>query len=170
VVTGPRGNRGEVVAVPLGSRKERYALLREVFLCNPYESLEHGRLRSVQSVWLDRGRVVFKFQGVDSIAEAEKLRGLEVRIPRTSRLELAPGEYYLSDLIGCDVTEASGGLTIGKVCSWEDYGGSVLLVVEDRSGNELMIPFAQSICVNIDVEARRIQVNLPEGLKELNRP
>jgi len=54
---------------------------------------------------------------------------------------------------------------VGRVEAWQDGGGSGLLVVEGG----LLIPFARSICVEIDVQARRIAVDLPEGLRELNQ-
>jgi ribosomal 30S subunit maturation factor RimM len=55
---------------------------------------------------------------------------------------------------------------LGRVSGWEDSGGPGLLVVE----GSLLIPFARAICVEIYPEAKRIAVELPEGLKDLNRP
>jgi 16S rRNA processing protein RimM len=149
---------------------ERYKLLEEVFLFGPDGPLNENRPFEVQSVWEHRGRLVFKFGEVDSISEAERLRGAEVRIPLTSRLEVAPDEYYQSDLIGCVVIESGSGTRVGRVKEWRDYGGAGLLEVEGtQAGEEILIPFASSICVDIDVKARRIVVKMPEGLKELNR-
>jgi 16S rRNA processing protein RimM len=113
--------------------------------------------------------VVFKFRGVDTISEAERLRGREVRIPLASRLVLPPGEYYQSDLVGCEVVERATGAPVGRVRKWQEAGGPALLEVEGVSGEEILVPFASSICVEIDVERRRILVDLPEGLKDLNR-
>ena len=56
-------------------------------------------------VWEHAGALVFKFQGVDSIHDAEKLRGAEVQVPPAERVELEPGEYFHSDLIGCEVRD-----------------------------------------------------------------
>ena len=170
-VVCPRGNRGEVAAEPYSSLLERFRLLEEVFLFGPAGPLKEGRPYGIQSVWLHRNRLVFKFQGVDSISEAERLRGAEVRIPFAARLETEPDEYYQSDLIGCEVIDSGTGELIGRVRNWQDAGGTGLLEIEgSQPGQEILVPFARSICVSIDVKAKRIFVKLPEGLKELNRP
>jgi 16S rRNA processing protein RimM len=120
----------------------------------------------VEWVWEHRGRPVFKFRGVDSISDAELLQGAEVRIPAEERPELPPGEFYHSDLIGCDVVERQTGQVLGTVRELQEHGGPGLLAV-DRTEGELLVPFARSICTEIDVAGRRIVVDLPEGLKEL---
>jgi 16S rRNA processing protein RimM len=109
---------------------------------------------------------VFKFRGVDTISDAELLYGREVRIPASQRTTLDEGEYFQSDLIGCEVVDKRTGESMGRVTAWDEGGGAGLLVVD----NNLLIPFARSICVEIDPAAKRIAVELPEGLKDLNRP
>jgi 16S rRNA processing protein RimM len=102
---------------------------------------------------------------VDSISEAERLVGAEVRIPIAERTPLEPGEFFQSELMGCEVIDRRTGESLGRVEGWEDSGGAGLLAVEGG----LLIPFARSICVEIEPAARRIVVELPEGLKDLNR-
>jgi 16S rRNA processing protein RimM len=91
---------------------------------------------------------------------------MEVRIPISQRISLEPGEFFQSDLIGCEVIDRRTGESIGRVSDWQDSGGAGLLVVGD---DELLIPFVRAICVEIDPSSRRIAVELPEGLKDLNR-
>jgi len=153
-----RGNRGELTAVAL-SKPERYENLREVFL------FPGGSPHEVESAWFHNSRLILKFRGVDSISDAEKLEGSEVRVPRSARQTLEPGEYYESDLIGCEVVERESGVSLGLVTGWQDTGGAGLL---ELAGG-LLIPFARSICVAIEPETRRIVVDLPAGLKELNQ-
>ena len=112
-------------------------------------------------------RLVFKFIGIDSISAAEPLAGFEVLIPAEERAELADGEFYLSDLVGCHMIERRTGQTIGVVSDWQEHGGPPLLEVKRNDGRELLVPYAQSICVAIDPVLRRIEVDLPEGLLEL---
>jgi 16S rRNA processing protein RimM len=155
-----RGNRGEILAFPLSSKPERYESLREVFLFGS------GDRYQIESTWFHHGALVFKFQGVDTISAAEDLRGAEVRVPKSQRMPLEAGEFFQSDLIGCEVVDEESGESLGRVAAWDESGGPGLLVME--SG--LLIPFARSICVEIDPAAKRIAVRLPEGLKDLNRP
>jgi 16S rRNA processing protein RimM len=153
-----RGIRGEITAISL-SKPERYASLREVFL------FPEGARREVESVWFHDNRLILKFRGVDTMSDAERLTGSEVRVPHGERMRLDPGEYFESDLIGCEVLERDGGASLGRVTALQDAGGSGVLEVEGG----LMIPFVRAICVAIEPEARRIVVDLPAGLKELNQ-
>ncbi len=153
----------------MSSRIERLARLGEVYLFGPDGLPVSDRPFEVESVWEHRGRVIFKFRGTDTISDAEHLRGAEIRIPRAQRFQLPEGEYYHDDLIGCEVTDADSGCPLGRVASWQESGGSGLLEVRTADGDEMLVPFARSICVGIDVERRQITVRLPEGLKELNR-
>ncbi len=155
-----RGNRGEITALPLSDRPERYQALNQVYLCGAAAPLPH----QVEHTWFHNGTLIFKFQGVDTISDAELLSGMEVRVPIAERTTIEPGEFFQSDLVGCEVVDRKSGGSLGRVEAWQDGGGCGLLVVEGG----LLIPFARSICVEIDVQARRIAVELPEGLKELN--
>lgn len=154
-----RGNRGEVTALALSGKPERYQALREVFLFGEGEKFE------VESTWFHNGALIFKFRGVDTISDAERLAGWEVRVPMSERAPLEPGEFFQSDLVGCEVVDRRTGESLGRVSGWEDAGGPGLLAVEGG----LLIPFVRAICVEIDPAARRVAVELPEGLKDLNR-
>jgi 16S rRNA processing protein RimM len=121
----------------------------------------------VERAWMHGDRLIFKFKGVDTISDAERLAGAEVSIPMDQRPNAPEGEYYQSDLLGCKVVDQAG-RTLGTVADWQETGAAPLLVITQPDGRELLVPFAKSICTNIDPARRRIDVNLPEGLKDLN--
>lgn len=160
------GRRGELFAVSLSSGVERFQELREVYLFGAPGAPGEQRPVEIESVWEHRGGLIFKFRGIDSIAEAELVQRAEVRLPLEARRQLPPGEYYQSDLVGCQVVERASGERLGVVTACQEYGGPLLLEVE-RQGEPLLIPFARSICVEVNVAGRRILVDLPEGLKDL---
>ena len=153
-----RGIRGEITALRLSPKPERFKGLEEVFLFGNGERVE------VENTWFHQETLIFKFRGVDTISDAERLYGAEVRVPIEQRIALEPGEFFQSDLIGCEVIDRRSGQSLGRVSAWQDGGGSGLLVV----GEGLLIPFVRAICVEISPAARRIAVELPEGLKDLN--
>jgi len=159
------GIRGELAAVALTSKPERFQRLEGVFLFREGRELDPGRFQ-VESVREHLRVWLFKLKGVDTMSQAELLEHAEVRIPIGERLALEESEHYLSDLVGCAVRDRATGDLLGTVTGWQDAGGAGLLEVD----GELLIPFARSICVEIDTAAKRISVNLPEGLKDLNRP
>jgi 16S rRNA processing protein RimM len=151
----PRGNKGELAAIPLSDNPER---VRRVFV--------NGREYAVENVWRHGDRIVFKFEGIDSISDAEPLAGADVSIPREDRAVLPEGEYYQTDLVGCSVITRAGE-AYGTVTGWQELGGPLLLEVRAAAGKDVLIPFAKAICVEIDVPGRRIVVDLPEGLDDL---
>jgi 16S rRNA processing protein RimM len=184
-----RGNKGEVAAELLTDFPERLTKLGEVFVGQAGGRSEPGRV-AVKSCWLSqnhRGQAVFHFEGVNSISEAEKFRGLDVLLPFEQRVTLPVGQYFVSDLIGCSVFEnplappvvASSPCSLGEAPSLlgtvrdvqfpgEEISGTPLLEVETARG-EILIPLAVDICTKIDTAARRIDVILPEGLRDLNQ-
>jgi 16S rRNA processing protein RimM len=182
----PRGNKGEVFAELLTDFSERLKDFPELLLAR--NSGEPRRL-ALTKFWIDRnhpGHAVFHFAGITSISEAETLRGLEIQIPFEERVTLPAGSYFVSDLIGCSVFENPASLSAlsSPPCSLadtpkflgtvrdvyfpgEDQPGTPLLAVESSSG-EMLIPLAEDICTRIDIVARRIEVSLPEGLRDLS--
>jgi 16S rRNA processing protein RimM len=195
-----RGNKGEVAVELHTDFPQRLKEVREVFLGDGASDGERGgapRRIGVKEFWVDRnhaGQAVYWFEGFASITEAEKLRGLDVLIPFEQRVVLPAGQYFVADLVGCsvfEVADAGAGDGVAAVasspCSMSEAPaliGSVIDVqatgeaqqagtpnlVVDVRGEELLIPLAEEICRRIDVAGRRIEVVLPEGLRDLNLP
>jgi 16S rRNA processing protein RimM len=113
------------------------------------------------------GHCVVKFHGIDTISEAEKYVGAEIKIPATDLPAPEEGWYYTSQLRGCEVFTVDGN-HIGTITDVLDWGGTQILKV-DRDNEETLIPFAQSYLRSIDLDQRRIEVDLPEGLRDLNK-
>jgi 16S rRNA processing protein RimM len=184
----PRGNKGEVAAELLTDFPQRLTGLREAFLGDARKASAPQPIQ-IKTCWLSQnhpGQAVFHFEGCSSINDAEKFRGQDVLLPIEQRVSLAAGQYFISDLIGCSVFEviregspvasspcsmSTAPVLLGSVTSVQSTGegvsGTPLLVVDTRIG-ELLIPLAEDICTGINPAARRIDVLLPEGLRELN--
>jgi 16S rRNA processing protein RimM len=112
------------------------------------------------------GRYVLKMKGIDSIEAAEKVIGAELRIPRSELQPTKEGSFYTFQLKGCRVFE--GEEYLGIITDVLDVGATEILRV-DLDGSETLIPFARSYMKKIDLEQQRIDVDLPEGLRELNK-
>ncbi|HUJ40693.1 MAG TPA: ribosome maturation factor RimM [Candidatus Acidoferrales bacterium] len=170
-IVRPRGRKGEVAAQILTDFPQRLKKLRQVWLVGPGAQERPARIRAC---WLSPshgGQAIFHFEDCDSISDAEKLVGLEIQIPLAERAPLPSRQHYVTDLVGCEVWERrAGGAAelLGAVRDVEFPGATPLLAVESSSG-EILIPLAEDICVLIDPARRRIEVVLPEGLRDLNR-
>jgi len=125
-----------------------------------------SRMARVEEVWSHDGRPVFKFEGVDSISDAEVWEGADILVPEAERAKPEEGEFSHADLIGCAVWEDGKDLPLGVVSGVLEYGSAPLLEV-DAGGREVLIPLAREICREIDVTAKIIRARLPEGLTEL---
>lgn len=158
-----QGRVGEVLADIETDFPERFAETRAAFLLD-----RGGGRRAIQleGHWFHKGAVVLKIAGVDDINAAAQLAGCEVQIPVAERRTLGPGSVYISELEGCRVLEH--GREIGRVRFLDLTVGTPVLVVDTPEG-ELLIPFAEEYCKRIDTAAGSIEVELPEGLRELNR-
>ncbi len=127
----------------------------------------------VEDLWPHKSLLVLKFQGIETISDAEPLMGAELQLPRSERAELEPGWTYLSDLIGCTVFD--GQREIGAI---EDVqfgaGEAPLLVVrsKEQQGAKLPyeIPFAEAYLEKVDLERKQVRMRLPEGLLDVNAP
>jgi 16S rRNA processing protein RimM len=166
------GLRGEVAAEILTDFPERLTELPSVELWRERGGSRRVELRACRLTPNRGGQAILHFEGSDSIDDAAKLVGCEVRIPFSERMPLPDSSYYVSDLVGCEVWERAGGAAqstnLGSVADVQFPGGTPLLVVGAGAG-ELLIPLAQDICVSVDLAARRIEVVLPEGLREVNQ-
>jgi 16S rRNA processing protein RimM len=120
--------------------------------------------------WLHKGGVVLHFVGVDSISAAETLAGMVVAIPREERAALGEDEVYIGDLIGCTLVNVAGGgsAEVGEIEDVDRTAGPVALLVVKGTTGEVLIPFAKSYLRRIDVGAGRVEMELPEGLVDLN--
>ena len=121
---------------------------------------------TVTTVRFQNGRPVIGLEGVGTMNDAEALAGLELRIPVEQLALLPEGSFYHHDLVGCQVVTRQGDV-VGTVERVEGTTGGSRLVVAGSRG-EILIPLAEDICPTIDVRAKRIVVEPPEGLLDLN--
>ncbi len=116
------------------------------------------------------GKLAFRFSGIESATEAEPLVSGRVYVSRKVRPAPPEGEVWLSELLGCAVEDIRDGRLLGRVTGWEEYGGPfvTLEVKGDQGGELILVPFVKSICVEIDMAGRKIRIDPPEGLLDLN--
>ncbi len=155
----PRGLRGEIVADILTDFPERFDNLKRVAIVHPNgETTEI----EIEKFWFQKNRIVLKFAGFDSIEAAETLRGSEICVTEAEAVELEDDEFFDWELIDCAV-ETVEGTRIGTVREVMRTGGTEILVVAGET-KEYLIPFAEAICISVDIEKKLIKVDAPEGL------
>jgi len=168
-VVKPQGNKGEVAAYLTTDFPEKFAERKKLFAL-----FANGTRRelTLEDYWPHKGRIILKLAGVDSINDAELLKGCELQVPLQERVKLQAGSYFVSDLVGCEVFDTSGGSTenIGHINHVQFDAGDAPLLTVAHGANEHMVPFAEDYIMQVDTVAKRIELKLPEGLLELNNP
>ena len=161
----PHGHKGLVVVAPeTDYPDERFEVGSELFV-------RRGDIESKVRILESReyrGRWVVALEGVETMNDAEALRGTNLRVPADELFELEDGTYYVHDLEGCDVVTQAGE-RVGRVSGVQFGSGAPLLQVTDDNGAEVLVPMVEGICQEIDPAGKRIVINPPPGLLEVNR-
>ena len=169
MVVKTQGRHGEVAAELHSDVPERFRQGMRLWAL-----LKDGERREVkiEELWPHKSWLVLKFAGVETMTDAEALKGAELQVPRSQRAELEPGWTYLSDLIGCTVFD--GGREIGPIVDVVFGAGEAPLLVVESKGQAAKlpyeIPFAEAYLEKLDLDGKQVRMKLPEGMLEVNAP
>lgn len=156
----PHGIRGEVtVEVLTDDPDERFAPGAAVFVGDDVRHVERAHWHS--------GRLLLSFQGVEDRNGAELLRGAQITVDRPDDEQPDDGAFYDSTLIGCAVVLVTGEV-VGEVTDVVHLPAHDLLTVRIAQGRDAYIPFVSEIVPEVDVEQRRIVIDPPPGLLDIN--
>jgi 16S rRNA processing protein RimM len=159
-----RGLKGEIVADLLTDFPERFDEVSALVALGP-----RGERQTVEleDFWFQNDRIILKLADCDSVEAAEKFKNYEFCVAESEIVELDENQYYDFDLEGCTVQELSG-RKLGQVKSVLKTGGPEILVIAAENGAEIMVPLVESIIVQVDINAKKIVIDPPEGLLDLN--
>ena len=158
------GIRGQVIVNPeTDFPEQRFHIGAELFI----ERGGQVETLTVTTARFHRERPVIGIAGVDTMDDADALAGRELRVPVDRLAALPSGTFYRHDLIGCRV-ETDDGRTVGLVIDVEGTLTGSRLVV-DGSDGEVLIPLVAAICTDVDPAAKRIVIDPPDGLIEVNK-
>ena len=173
-IVGATGHRGALRVRWLGDGPDNLRRASRVALASGGEA---GRERAAER-WHEvrcaepdrREELRIELVGVESREAAEALTGLLV-IGDASQLEtLPPGEHYWFEWIGCCVSSADG-RRLGTVKEiWDAGAHDVLVVEEEESRRQLLLPVARELLREVDLDARRIVMEVPAGLEQPSNP
>lgn len=157
------GNRGQVIVNPeTDFPEQRFRPGAVLYLARDGQAAPV----TVTAVRLHQGRPIIGLDGVATMNDAEALAGAELRVPPGELTPLPEATYYRHDLVGCAV-ETVDGVAVGTVTAVEGTIDSSRLVIGGARG-EVLVPLVAGICVDVDPAARRIVIDPPDGLLDLN--
>ena len=161
-IARPHGIRGQVIVNPeTDFMEDRFRAGQILKVGSP----DRARDYEILEVRFHQGRPIVRLASIDTVDDAAALAGADLWLPEAGLAPLPDGTFYRHELIGCEVRDVEG-TVLGRVTAVEGSLDRSYLVVEGH----LMIPLVSGICVGVDMGERRITVDPPEGLVDLNRP
>ncbi|MGM0502201.1 MAG: ribosome maturation factor RimM [Bacillota bacterium] len=157
-ITKHQGNKGEVRVKPFTDFPERFEEMEKL-------KLTKGRLEKevvIEKVRYHKGYVILKFVDVDDIGAAMEYKGFEILIPKADRFELAADAFYIEEILGLQVYQEDE--LLGEIESIIETGSNDVYVIK-QNGQSLLIPALKDVVLEVDLEKRKMAVNLPKGLR-----
>ena len=164
VITQTHGVRGEVKVFPLTDDISRFKNMKNLLLDggkDGYISLE------VENVRPQKNLVILKFKGIDNINDIEKYKGKGLYVTKDNRVELKKDEYFIADLIGCDVyTDEAPEEKLGVISDVMETGANDVYDIQLEKGGNVLIPAIKDCVLKVDIENRRVDIHLMKGLMD----
>ena len=158
-IVNTNGLKGLIKINPFTDDITRFERLKTILVEHKKELLEF----EIESVRYQKKQVLLKLKGIDTIEEAEKYREDYLKIKRNKEEKLPEDTYYIVDLIGLDIY-TEGGELLGKLDDVFSTGSNDVYVVKNSEGKQILLPAISDVIKNIDLEQKKIVVNLIEGL------
>jgi 16S rRNA processing protein RimM len=162
-VARTHGNRGQVIVNPETDFAGERFRVGEVLFVGPEARPVPRRITAAR---FQQGRPIVGLEGIASMNDAEAIAGAELWMPSSALPPLPTATFYRHDLVGCDVRD-TGDAFVGRVADVQGPMDRSCLVVEGPRG-EVLIPMVETVCVRVDLAARLIVVDPPEGLLDAN--
>jgi len=158
----PHGVKGDVRVFPETDDPSRFKRLDKV--CVRFEDSREALDLGIAGVRPAQQFVLIKFEGIDSMDAAERLRGGLISIADEQALPLEADEYYVRDLYDMPVVTEAGEY-LGVIADVLETGAHDVYVVRQENGNDILIPAVKQYIISVDVKARVMKVQLAEGMR-----
>jgi 16S rRNA processing protein RimM len=166
-VVKTQGRIGEVAVEVHSDVPDRFAVGMKLSALS--KSGDSRREVQIENLWPHKEFLVLKFAGIASISDAETLIGSELQVLRADRAQLEEGWSYVSDLVGCVVSDQNR--EIGRIDDVQFGAGEApLLIVAGADGKKYDVPFAEAYVEGVDLAGKTIRMRLPDGMLEINAP
>lgn len=151
--------KGEIKVRPYTDDAKRFEKIKKILIDLNGELVSYN----IEQVRYQKDVVLLKLKNIDTIEQAEKLRNHYIKIPREDAKELEEGEYFIVDLIGCEVYEKE---LIGILDDIFTTGSNDVYVIKRKGKNDLLLPALSDVIKKVDVKNKRIDVEVPRGLED----
>lgn len=162
VISSTHGIHGEVKVFPTTDDVKRFKKLKNVIIDTKKEYIN----MEIKSVKFFKQFAIIGFKGYDDINQIEKYKGCDLLIDRKDAIPLAPNEYFICDLIGCEIITDDGSV-LGELTDVMTTGANDVYIVTTKEGKEILLPVIDECVLDINIEEKRIKVHIMKGLLDL---
>ncbi|MBO4897635.1 MAG: 16S rRNA processing protein RimM [Clostridia bacterium] len=157
-IVNTHGISGDVKALFFTDSPDFFSEIDKVYL-------KDGTMLSLKFSKPHKGALIMHFDNVNSIEEAEALRGCDLYVPRDSAPQLEEGRYYITDIIGL-TAKTEDGTVLGKVSDVFSTGSNDVYAIKRDRGKDILVPAIDEVVLKIDLEEKTVLINPIEGLIE----
>lgn len=157
-VLKPQGIKGEIKVKSISSTPERFKKLKKIYI-----QKENLLTYLIESARISNKFVFLKLLGINNREDSELLRGCDILIDKSDLINLFPDEYFVHDLIGCQVITEDG-LKLGELIDVSQYSSNDVYVVKNEAGEEILLPATKEVIKQVNTDQKEIIVYLLEGL------
>jgi len=158
-VVSTQGNKGEIKVLPLTDSTDRFKKLTSIFIRN---NIDRKTLK-IEKIRIKENMVILKIENIENIKEAKMIVGSYLEVKRENAVKLPKGTYFVFEIIGLEVYNQNN-IFLGKVDNVISTGSNDVYVVKSKDKEELFIPAIREVVKNIDLEKKRITINMVDGL------
>lgn len=162
VISSTHGIHGEVKVFPTTDDVKRFKKLKNVIIDTKKEYIN----MEIKSVKFFKQFAIIGFKGYDDINQIEKYKGCDLLIARKDAIPLAPNEYFICDLIGCEIITDDGSI-LGELTDVMTTGANDVYIVTTKEGKEILLPVIDECVLDINIEEKKIKVHIMKGLLDL---
>ncbi len=161
VIANTHGVHGEVKVFPTTDDVTRFKKLKEVKLDTGKELLP----LKISGVKFFKNMAILKFEGIDNINDIEKYKGRDLLITREQAVPLKKDEYFICDLIGCQVVTEEGRV-VGELMEVLQTAANDVFVVQPEGRKEILVPYIEECVKDVSIEEKKVTVVLLAGMEE----
>ncbi|NCA98304.1 MAG: 16S rRNA processing protein RimM [Clostridia bacterium] len=165
-IIGAHGLKGELKVLPLTDDPKRFLSLKDCLLVTDDE--KERVPAQAEGARFSGDQVLLSLKGVSDRTAAEQLKGRLVSVTREHAVALPPDTWFICDLLGCEVHDKTHGF-LGQLKDVQTGPAQDVYVVTLAGQKDLLFPARKTILRQVDLELRRIDVDLPDGLFEIYR-
>ncbi len=158
-VVSTQGNKGEVNVLPLTESIDRFKNLDNVFLRNKNSQT----VLNIEKIRIKKETVILKLKDIENIEEAKMIVGSFLEVERKNAVKLPKDTYFIFEIIGLEVYTENN-IFLGKIENVINTGSNDIYIVKGENKKELLIPAIREVVKNVNLEKRRITINMVDGL------